>query len=87
MKNSQIVSKTAKSVIGADSSCTKAGGEKQDAAHVVVPDLRRKINKGESFRFQQRGYATRSELQDWGEAEQEVLQLLNLDKWIESTRY
>src|ERR1035437_7368019 len=84
MKNTQI----AKSGIRAESHrasaretrATKAGGEKQNAAHAVDPDSHQMISRDAYFRSKQRGFAAGSALQDWGEAEQEVLRMLSLDK-------
>ena len=94
MKNAQVVRKTAKTGIEAGfalvpaetSHATKTDWPKQKAAHTVDPDLHQTISREAYFRSERRGFAAGSELQDWVEAEKDVLRRRNLDVCMDSTK-
>lgn len=98
MKNTNIASKTAKG--GIDAGCalvsaevarmTKTAWPKNKAAqattNVTDHDLHQRISSEAYLLSERRGFVPGSELQDWKEAEKEVLRMRNLDACLDSTK-
>jgi hypothetical protein len=99
MKNTKIVSKTAKRGIDAGSALvtaeaahvTKTAWPKKKASlattKVTDPDLHQTISREAYFRAERRGFVPGLELQDWMEAEKEVLRMRSLDACLDSTKH